>query len=194
MATSIENAHRLEIPSNPRAAIPTITEPFTAGRAAPRLLFDFGVMASLLKPSVLDQPVLDFGAGTGWVSEFVARMGLQTVAFDIHGDLQACLEGRAKADNRIDPGLMSFAHGDGHATLFEPGAFGHLLCYDTLHHMHDYPKVFAEFFRVLRGGGARYLRRTWGASQHFARNSRVCRSAEKARPKLDRTRCGARGN
>jgi SAM-dependent methyltransferase len=152
MATSIENAHRLEIPSNPRAAIPTITEPFTAGRAAPRLLFDFGVMASLLKPSVLDQPVLDFGAGTGWVSEFVARMGLQTVAFDIPGDLQACLEGRAKADNRIDPGLMSFAHGDGHAMPFEPGAFGHLLCYDTLHHMHDYPKVFAEFFRVLRGG------------------------------------------
>jgi SAM-dependent methyltransferase len=132
---------------------PTVTEPFTSGRAAPRLLFDFGVMASLMKPSVLDQPVLDFGSGTGWVSEFGARMGLQMVAFDIHGDLQACLEGRAKADNRIDPTLMSFAHGDGHAMPFEPGAFGHLLCYDTLHHMHDYPKVFAEFFRVLQGGG-----------------------------------------
>lgn len=133
--------------------MPSITEPFTAGRSAPRLLFDFGVMASLMKPSVLDQPVLDFGSGTGWVSEFGARMGLQTVAFDIHGDLQACLESRAKADNRIDSGLMSFAHGDGHAMPFEPGAFGHLLCYDTLHHMHDYPKVFAEFFRVLQGGG-----------------------------------------
>jgi SAM-dependent methyltransferase len=132
---------------------PTITEPFTAGRAAPRLLFDFRVMASLLKPSVLDQPLLDFGAGTGWVTEFVARMGLKTVAFDIHGDLEACLASRAKADGRIDSGLMSFAHGDGHAMPFEPGVFGHLLCYDTLHHMHDYPKVFAEFFRVLQGGG-----------------------------------------
>lgn len=132
---------------------PTVTEPFTAGRSAPRLLFDFGVMASLMKPSVLDQPVLDFGAGTGWVSEFCARMGLQTVAFDIHGDLQACLENRAIADNRIDPSLLSYAHGDGHAMPFEPGVFGHLLCYDTLHHMHDYPKVFAEFFRVLHGGG-----------------------------------------
>ena len=153
MATSIVNADRLEMPSNQRVASPTITEPFTAGRAAPRLLFDFGVMASLMKPLVLDQPVLDFGSGTGWVSEFVARMGLQTVAFDIHGDLKACLESRAKADNRIDPGLMSFANGDGHAMPFEPGAFGHLLCYDTLHHMHDYPRVFAEFFRVLRRGG-----------------------------------------
>ena len=128
-------------------------EPFTAGRAAPRLLFDFGVMAALMKLSVLDQPVLDFGAGTGWVSEFCARMGLDTVAFDIHGDLHACLAGRVSADSRIDPDLLLFAHGDGHAMPFEPDAFGHLLCYDTLHHMHDYPKVFAEFFRVLQGGG-----------------------------------------
>lgn len=153
MKTSIVNALQLEMPSNQRAVGSTITEPFTAGRSTPRLLFDFAVMASLMKPLVLDQPVLDFGSGTGWVSEFVARMGLQIVAFDIHGDLRACLEGRAKADNRIDPDLMSFAHGDGHAMPFEPGVFGHLLCYDTLHHMHDYPKVFSEFFRVLRPGG-----------------------------------------
>lgn len=132
---------------------PAVTEPFKAGRAASRLLFDFGVMASLMEPTVLDQPLLDFGAGSGWISEFCARMGLQTVAFDSHGDLQACLENRVQADSRIDPGLLSFAHGDGHAMPFEPEAFGHVLCYDTLHHMHDYPKVFSEFYRVLRRGG-----------------------------------------
>lgn len=37
---------------------PTVTEPFTAGRATPRLIFDFGVMASLMKPSALAQSVL----------------------------------------------------------------------------------------------------------------------------------------
>lgn len=132
---------------------PSVTEPFAVGRAAPRLLFDFGAMASLMKEAVLDQPVLDFGAGSGWVSEFCARMGLQTVAFDIHGDLQGCLENRARADSRVEPRLLRFARGDGHAMPFEPDTFGHLLCYDTLHHMHDYPRVFAEFFRVLRGGG-----------------------------------------
>lgn len=134
-------------------AAPTATEPFTAGREASRLLFDFAVMASLLKPSALESPILDFGAGTGWVSEFCARMGFKTVAFDIHGNLQECLENRARADSRIDERLLSFAHGDGHAMPLESGIFGHLLCYDTLHHMHDYPKVFSEFFRVLQGGG-----------------------------------------
>jgi ubiquinone/menaquinone biosynthesis C-methylase UbiE len=110
-------------------------------------------MASLLKLPVLAWPILDFGAGTGWMSEFCARLGLQTVAFDIHGDLQACLENRVQADFRIDMSLLSFAHGDGHSMPFESGVFGHLLCYDTLHHMHDYDRVFLEFFRVLRGGG-----------------------------------------
>lgn len=153
MVSCVNHIHRLELRSNYGSAMPSITEPFTAGRASQRLLFDFGVMASLMNLAILDYPVLDFGAGTGWVTEFCVRMGLDTIAFDIHGDLQACLEGRARADQRIDPTLMHFAHGDGHAMPFESDTFGHLLCYDTLHHMHDYPKVFAEFFRVLRGGG-----------------------------------------
>jgi SAM-dependent methyltransferase len=130
-----------------------IAEPFTAGRATPRLLFDFSVMAACFKLQVFDSPVLDFGAGTGWVSEFCARMGFQVVSFDIHGDLKACVEERIKSDSRISASLMSFVHGDGHDMPFESDTFGHFLCYDTLHHMHDYPTVFSEFFRILRPGG-----------------------------------------
>lgn len=128
-------------------------EPFSAGRAAGRLIFDFGVMASLLKPEVLQYPFLDFGAGTAWVSEFIARMGFKTVSFDIHGDLKACIEARLACDKRLDRDLMSFTHGDGHNMPFESNSFGHFLCYDTVHHMHDYRKVFSEFFRVLRPQG-----------------------------------------
>jgi len=88
--------------SEPRiTTTPAITEPFTAVRAAPRLIFDFGAMVSLLKSTELNRPVLDFGAGSGWISELCVRMGLQTVAFDIHGDLKGCLENRARADARI---------------------------------------------------------------------------------------------
>jgi SAM-dependent methyltransferase len=132
---------------------PSLTEPFGTGRQPGRLLFDFGVMASLLKPDAADAPLLDFGAGSGWISELCARMGLHTVSFDVHGDLASCLAARAAADRRVDPALLGYAHGDGHAMPFEAASFGHLLCYDTLHHMHDYPRVFAEFHRVLRPGG-----------------------------------------
>jgi 2-polyprenyl-3-methyl-5-hydroxy-6-metoxy-1,4-benzoquinol methylase len=102
----------------PSSIAPAVNEPFSSGRAAPKLL-----MVSLLKPSALKDPVLDFGAGTGWVSEFCCRMNLQVVSFDIHGDLQACLENRVLADSRVDGRLLSFARGDGHCMPFESGVF-----------------------------------------------------------------------
>jgi len=129
-------------------------EPFSSGRAAGRLLFDFGVMVSSFKQDALEYPILDFGSGTTWVSEFCARMGFQTVSFDINGDLiDACIKERVASDCRVNPSLLSVEQGDGHAMPFESNTFGHLLCYDTVHHMHDYPKVFSEFYRVLKPGG-----------------------------------------
>lgn len=106
MITSLEHTTQIVWTRNTTtpSVEPTVTEPFLVGRAAPRLLFDFAVMVSLLKSTILETPILDFGAGTGWISEFCARMGLQSVAFDIHGDLQTCLENRVKADCRLDSG------------------------------------------------------------------------------------------
>lgn len=135
------------------ATNPATDEPFGQGRETARLLYDFGAMASCMKPEMRREAVLDFGAGTGWISEFLARMGFRVTAFDIHGDLENCLAQRTASDVRIDGSLMSFAHGDGHAMPFADQSFGQLLCYDTLHHMHDFDAVFAEFARVLKPGG-----------------------------------------
>jgi SAM-dependent methyltransferase len=132
---------------------PALCEPFQNGRETGRLLHDLGAMLSLLNPEMLSLPVLDFGAGSGWITETIAKMGLQVTAFDIHGDLEGCIAGRTSADARIDPSLITIATGDGHHMPFDDETFGHLLCYDTLHHMHDYDRVFAEFARVLKLGG-----------------------------------------
>ena len=110
-------------------------------------------MAACMDQGLRDKPVLDFGAGTGWITEFVARMGWRVTAFDIHGDLEDCLHSRVAADSRIDGSLISFDHGDGHAMPFADASFGHILVYDTLHHMHDFERVFAEFARILVPGG-----------------------------------------
>ncbi len=132
---------------------PPIHEPFQAGRPNGRLIADVGAMLSLLKPVMLDAPVLDFGAGTGWISEFCARMGLDVVAIDIQPELGTCLELRADADRRIDSSRIRYAIADGHRMPVADSTFGHILCFDSLHHMRDYPMVFAEFQRVLAPGG-----------------------------------------
>jgi SAM-dependent methyltransferase len=130
-----------------------LCEPFNNGRETGRLLHDLGAMLALLNAKMLQFPILDFGAGTCWVTETLAKMGHSVVAFDIHTDLENYINGRIAADSRIDSGLIKHATGDGHAMPFEDRTFGHLLCYDTLHHMHDYRAVFREFHRVLKPGG-----------------------------------------
>jgi SAM-dependent methyltransferase len=145
----------MQLSEKPRPIItnPALCEPFQTGRQTGRLLYDCGAMISLLNREMLSHTVLDFGAGSGWITEIVAKMGLMVTAFDIHADLDNCVQGRASADARIDADLITTATGDGHAMPFDASAFGHILCYDTLHHMHDYGRVFAEFFRLLRPGG-----------------------------------------
>lgn len=132
---------------------PAITEPFGVPRSAARLLADFAIMIACMDPSRSNAPVLDFGAGSGWMTEWLARMGRRVVALDIHGDLQACLQHRIDADLRVRPELIAHQQGDGHTMPFGDGVFGHVLCYDTLHHMRDYPRVFTEFARILQPGG-----------------------------------------
>lgn len=132
---------------------PEFCEPFIAGRQPGRLIFDLGVMLSLMDFTKSSEPVLDFGAGTGWISEFIARSGFQTVSFDIHNNLEDLLNTRVETDKRVDGDKLSYAHGDGHNMPFDADCFGHLLVYDTLHHMYDYDKVFEEFHRVLKPGG-----------------------------------------
>jgi ubiquinone/menaquinone biosynthesis C-methylase UbiE len=81
-------------------------------------------MISLLNPSMLSYPVLDFGAGSGWITEAIAKMGLSVTAFDIHEDIEDCLNGRISADARIEPSLISTATGDGHDMPFADNSFG----------------------------------------------------------------------
>lgn len=132
---------------------PALCEPFINGRETGRLLYDLGAMISLFNPALLDSKILDFGAGSCWITESIAKMGHKITAFDIHPNLKGCIDGRANADARLDQSLIDHAIGDGHEMPFANATFGHLLCYDTLHHMRDFDRVFYEFSRVLKPGG-----------------------------------------
>jgi ubiquinone/menaquinone biosynthesis C-methylase UbiE len=133
---------------------PTLNEPFArGGRQAARLVFDFGAMLSCFCPDFPNRRVLDFCAGTGWISEWLNRLGYQVTAIDINADGANCLRLRAELDGRVDPANIEFQHADGHALPFEDGRFGHVCSFDSLHHMHDYRKSLSELARVLAAGG-----------------------------------------
>jgi ubiquinone/menaquinone biosynthesis C-methylase UbiE len=127
---------------------PVLNEPFGVGRNAARLLFDFAVMLGAFDDHDNKQ-VLDFGCGTGWISEFLSRAGFDVTGVDIDANAEEVFGKRLRADKRITASRFRFRHADGHRLPFNDGTFGHLVCFDSLHHMADYRKVFAEMFRVL---------------------------------------------
>ncbi len=127
-------------------------EPFNVGRSTFRLLFDFGVMLSCFSNST-NKRVLDFGAGTGWISEFLARLGYDVYAIDIDEGMPASIQARALADRRLDLKSITMVNGSGMKLPFPNGFFSHICCFDTLHHMNDYPQTLGEMSRVLEAGG-----------------------------------------
>lgn len=138
------------------AASPHIPDnyPFgQVGRNAVRLLFDFSTGLGCLSEEPINRRVLDFACGTGWVSEWLCRIGYEVHGFDYdEGCVQKAQE-RATLDKRLDPARMTFCAADGHNLPYEDNFFGQTFCFDSLHHMADYGKVFAELHRVTAPGG-----------------------------------------
>jgi SAM-dependent methyltransferase len=124
-----------------------------AGRNQSRLLFDLAVGLSCFDESIPNRKVLDFACGTGWTSEWLNRFGYDVHAFDIDPAAIHMANLRPPLDQRIDPARFHTSVGDGHGTGFGDATFGHVFCFDSLHHMKDYRSVLVEMNRVLVPGG-----------------------------------------
>jgi len=96
---------------------------------------------------------LDFACGTGWLSEWLNRMGFDVYAVDIDPGSQIALALRAQCEKRLRPDGLTHKTTDGHSLPFPVDYFSHICCFDSLHHMHDYNRVFEELYRVLEPGG-----------------------------------------
>jgi ubiquinone/menaquinone biosynthesis C-methylase UbiE/glycosyltransferase involved in cell wall biosynthesis len=117
-----------------------------------RYFFNFMVVAKSLGLRPGDE-VLDFGAGSCFVSELLNRFGYITVAFDIDAEILAIGQERLALDPRSDRRRSRFVAGDGMRLPFRDESFDGIICMNALHHMPDYRATLAEMCRVLRAGG-----------------------------------------
>jgi ubiquinone/menaquinone biosynthesis C-methylase UbiE/glycosyltransferase involved in cell wall biosynthesis len=97
--------------------------------------------------------VLDFGAGSCYVSEMLNRFGYLTVALDNDPEVLAIGHERLTLDPRCDRERARFVTGDGTCLPFRDASFDGIICMNALHHMPDYRATLAEMFRVLKAGG-----------------------------------------
>jgi ubiquinone/menaquinone biosynthesis C-methylase UbiE len=89
--------------------------------------------------------ILDFGCGTGSVSEDVAIQGMTAFAVDASLEMLQAVKRKA-----ID---VQCAGGDGESLPFKDGAFDGLICMGVLHHIENKGRAVEEMIRVVRKGG-----------------------------------------
>jgi SAM-dependent methyltransferase/glycosyltransferase involved in cell wall biosynthesis len=97
--------------------------------------------------------VLDFGAGSCYVSELLNRFGYFTVALDNDPAVLAIGSERLTLDPRCDRQRASFVAGDGMRLPLRDASVDGVVCMNALHHMPDYRATLAEMYRVLKAGG-----------------------------------------
>ena len=129
-------------------------KPFSGFLETPMLLENVGVLlsgAKLTKSMV----VLDFAAGTCWLSYYLNQLQCQTISCDVS---QTALDiGRQLFDEYplvrppvAEPQFLLF---DGYKIDLPDNSVDRILCNDGFHHVPNQKTVLAEFARVLKDGG-----------------------------------------
>jgi ubiquinone/menaquinone biosynthesis C-methylase UbiE len=108
-------------------------------------LLDFAVLLRVLTPTPADV-VLDLGAGSCWVSDWLRRCTVQTVAVDIAVDMLRLGAARMGSTR----GLVA---GDLEHLPFADSAIAKACCLNALHHLPNAAAAVGEIRRVLKPDG-----------------------------------------
>ena len=120
---------------------------------------DFANMASVLAlpPGAR---ILDVGCGSGWLSEYFARLGYEVTGIDISDDLIRMARDRVeRVPYDVDhetPLRCRFLTQDIEIEPL-PEKFDAVICYDSLHHFEDERTVFRHLAAMLDVGGLLFI-------------------------------------
>ena len=131
-----------------------MSRPFAYLHEAPVMLQNLGALLAGLQLGKT-MTVLEFGAGTCWLSRILAQLNCQpiccdasTAALDIGRRLFA--EHPLIGPTVFAPVFLPF---DGHHIELDDESVDRIVCFDALHHVPNVEEVMGELGRVLRQGG-----------------------------------------
>jgi SAM-dependent methyltransferase/glycosyltransferase involved in cell wall biosynthesis len=104
--------------------------------------------------------ILDVGCGSGWLSEYFARLGYDVTGIDISDELIAMARERLEripydVDHETRLRCRFLVQDIETAPLAEQ--FDAVICYDSLHHFEDERKVFRHLSAMLNLGGLLFI-------------------------------------
>jgi SAM-dependent methyltransferase len=122
------------------------------GEAA-HALYRLGIVLAELRPG-LGHTVLDFAAGSGWLSLWLNRLGCRTIALDVSPTALELARELFALDARQRPELRpEFLAYDGRRIPLPDESVDRVVSFDGFHHVPNPEQVLRELARVLRPGG-----------------------------------------
>jgi 2-polyprenyl-3-methyl-5-hydroxy-6-metoxy-1,4-benzoquinol methylase/glycosyltransferase involved in cell wall biosynthesis len=120
---------------------------------------DFANMAQALALPT-DRRILDVGCGSGWLSEYFARLGYDVTGIDISPDLIEIARERVAAipygADHETPLRCRFLVHDAEAPPLDE-EFDAVVCYDSLHHFEDERAVLRNLSAMTAYGGSLFI-------------------------------------
>jgi len=134
--------------------IPLMCKPFNVTFEAPELLTNLGMLLSGLNLGK-SMTILDFGAGTCWISRFLNQMQCITISCDASKTALKIGEKLFERSSILREYVIppKFLHFDGHKIDLPNNSVDRIICYDAFHHVPNQEKILSEFYRILEDGG-----------------------------------------
>jgi SAM-dependent methyltransferase len=128
-------------------------KPFSSLSEAPELLQNIGVLLSGMYLGKT-MTVLDFGAGSCWLSRMLTQLQCQTISCDVSDkalEIGKQLYTKLPVLGRSFP--PKFLPFNGRDIDLSDNAVDRIVCNDAFHHVSNPGEVLREFARVLKSGG-----------------------------------------
>lgn len=130
-----------------------LAKPFASIVEAPLLLNTFAQLLQRMQ-LVAEMTVLDFGAGTCWLSKCLTQLGCEVIALDASASAlkigKELYERQPVIGNKPAPKFLVF---NGHVIDLPDRSVDRIICMDAFHHVPNPQHVLAEMARVLKDGG-----------------------------------------
>lgn len=130
-----------------------LAKPFNKAEDAPAMLINVATILQGLQ-LVPGMTVLEYGAGSGWLSRFLTQLGCKTILLDVSATaLKIARELFARMPVVGDRPAPEFLVYDGRTVALPDASVDRVITFDAFHHAPNPHEVLAELARVLKPGG-----------------------------------------